>query len=179
VGSTFTLEHWLISTKCLFTSYYGKPWFLQNVLVSSKWTQHIRFFNEFHYILSNHLNLLKYSYIVVPPLNEFCECIFSCGLLWKKISQWCMDMLFKPFVCIDTPPNVYFVIVHTSNVIHKMFLYLVQGFLPFFVGTLHLWTHFLFFDLRGWPRFGMGWVVLKNFNWTICLRSFFKCFKWK
>jgi hypothetical protein len=44
-------------------------------------------------------------------------------------------MLFEPFIWINIMPNVYFVVVFTSNVIHKMLLYLVQG--PFFVGTLY------------------------------------------
>jgi hypothetical protein len=34
-------------------------------------------------------------------------------------------MLFELFVWIDTMPNVYFVIVLTSNILHKMFLYVV------------------------------------------------------
>jgi len=64
-------------------------------------------------------------------------------------------MLFEPFTWINIMPNVYFVIVFTSNVIHKMLLYLVQR--PFFVGTLHFWTtlfaigFFLFFDPKGQP----------------------------
>jgi hypothetical protein len=28
--------------------------------------------------------LLEYNYIIVPPLNEFCECIFSCGRVCKN-----------------------------------------------------------------------------------------------
>jgi hypothetical protein len=28
--------------------------------------------------------LLKYNYIIVPPPNEFCECIFSCGRVCKN-----------------------------------------------------------------------------------------------
>jgi len=50
-------------------------------LVSLKWTQCIRFFNEFHYILLNHLNLLEYNYIVVPPLklNIF---------MWKGVQKF-------------------------------------------------------------------------------------------
>ncbi len=27
----------------------------------------------------NHLNLLEYNYIIVPPPSQFCECISSCG----------------------------------------------------------------------------------------------------
>jgi hypothetical protein len=34
-------------------------------------------------------------------------------------------MLFELFVWIDTLPNVYFVIILTSNVIQKMLLYVV------------------------------------------------------
>jgi hypothetical protein len=67
-------------------------------------------------------------------------------------------MLFKLFVWIDIMPNVYFVIIFTSNVIHKMFLYVVKEVSPFFVGILCFWTtlfatrFFLFlFDPRGRP----------------------------
>jgi hypothetical protein len=63
-------------------------------------------------------------------------------------------MLFESFIWINILPNVYFVTVLASNVIQKMFLYLVQG--PFFVGTLCFWTmlfvtrfFLLLFDPRG------------------------------
>jgi hypothetical protein len=49
-------------------------------------------------------------------------------------------MLFEPFVWINILPNVYFVIILTSNVIDEMLLYVVQGISPFFVGALHFWT---------------------------------------
>jgi hypothetical protein len=31
--------------------------------------------------------LLEYNYIIIPPPNEFCECIISCGRMCKKSSQ--------------------------------------------------------------------------------------------
>jgi hypothetical protein len=43
--------------------------------------------SSMNYILLNHLNLLKYNYIVVPASNEFYECIISCGRVCKKSSQ--------------------------------------------------------------------------------------------
>jgi hypothetical protein len=53
---------------------------------------------------------------------------------------WFMHMLFEPFVWIDILPNVYFVIVLTSNVIHKMLLYVEERVFPFFVVRLRSWT---------------------------------------
>jgi len=50
--------------------------FFQNVLVCSKWTQHIKFFNEFHYILLNHLSLLEYNNIIVQPQMSFVSAYF-------------------------------------------------------------------------------------------------------
>jgi hypothetical protein len=79
-------------------------------------------------------------------------------------------MLFESFVWINFLLNIYFVIVFTSNVIHKMLLYVVQGVFPFFVGTLRFWTtlftveFFLlfFFDPRGRPQFFFGLVWLSS-----------------
>jgi hypothetical protein len=82
-------------------------WFFQNVLVSSKWTQHIRFFNEFHYILLNHLNLLEYNYIVIPPPKEFCECISSCGKVCKKSSPQVQFIFFIHYFYAPQHPLLF------------------------------------------------------------------------
>jgi hypothetical protein len=89
----------LTSTQYLFISYHGKFWFFQNVLISYKWTQCIRFFNEIHYILLTHFNLLEYNYIVVSPLNKFCELhIF----MWKGVQ------IFHNNIIVFTTTNKMF-----------------------------------------------------------------------
>jgi len=91
-GSTIKHEHWLnINTMLTMITF-------DSFKMSSKWTQRIRFFNEFHYILLNHLNLLEYNYIIVPPLNEFCEVhIF----IWRGVQEFLISIIwvsqFEPF----------------------------------------------------------------------------------
>jgi len=40
----------------------------------------------------NHLNLLEYNYIVVPPPNEFCELHIS---MWKGVQEFLTSWTFK------------------------------------------------------------------------------------
>jgi len=82
--------------------------------------------------------------------------------------EWSSHVLFEPFVWINTLSNVYFIIVLTSNAIHKMFLD-VQEVSPFFVGTLRFWAtllttgfFLLFFDPRGRPWFFFRLVWLSS-----------------
>jgi hypothetical protein len=54
----------------------------------------LNLFNEFHYILFNHFNLLEYIYIIVPSLNEFCELhIF----MWKGVQEFFTQGCCCPF----------------------------------------------------------------------------------
>ncbi len=55
------------------------------------------FFNEIHYIPLNYRNLLEYNYIIISPLNEFCELhIF----MWKGVQEFFIerhgDLMWQP-----------------------------------------------------------------------------------
>jgi hypothetical protein len=91
-----------------------------------------------------------------------------------------LHVLFELFEWIDTLPNVYFVIVLTFDVIHKMLLYVVQRVSPFFVGTLHFGTTLfatgfvlLFFDPKGRAQFFFGLVGLSFLRVSIGLACLF------
>jgi len=64
-------------------------------------------------------------------LKCYIDCFAHINVMFHFLA-WFMHMLFGPFVWIDILPKIYFVIILTCNVIHKMFLYVVQGVSPFF-----------------------------------------------
>jgi hypothetical protein len=77
--------------------------------------------------------VLMHIWIQNIQLKCYINCFVHINVMFHFLGQF-THMLFEPFIWINIMPNVYFVIVLTFNVIHKMLLYLIQR--PFFVGTL-------------------------------------------
>jgi hypothetical protein len=80
--------------------------------------------------------VLMHIWIQNIQLKSYIGCFAHINVMFHFFG-WPSHVFFELFVWIDTLSNVYFIIVLTSNAIHKMLLD-VQEVSPFFVGTLRL-----------------------------------------